>query len=277
VRGKIVPGLKTPAARVVQDLALMSSNRIFVLLIAGILAACGQKQEAKQSPKPEPNAQQSAAAPDDAEEQFEADQTINDVAGPWDFSGLKGDPTCRIRLAATPQTGSFALTKDATCDAAFPVLQKVNGWMVNGVGDVTLTGADRQVVLTFTQQEDGYYTSTTPAEETYALVNQDESDFALPSPRAQIEGNWSINILGGMTQCSLQLKPSDDSATNGAAALGAPCPKPAILKGVKSFKKTGETLALLDGAGAQVAAFQRGDSVTWRQSAPTKGHLFLTR
>lgn len=255
----------------------MSSNRIFFLLIAAVVAACGQKQEAKQAPKPEPETQQSAAEPDVSEEQFEADQTIYDMAGPWDFSGLKGDPTCRIRLAATPQTGSFALTKDATCDSAFPMLQKVQGWMVNGVGDITFTDAERQVVLTFTQQEDGYYTSTTPAEETYALVNQDESDFVLPSPRTQIEGNWSINILGGATQCSLQLKPSDEAATKGAAALGAPCPKPTILKGVKSFRKTGETLALLDSAGTQVAAFQRGDSVTWRQSAPAKGHLFLTR
>ena len=255
----------------------MVSSRLYVLLIAGALAACGQKQETKQTPKPEPSAQQNAAAPDEAEEQFEADQTINDVAGPWDFSGLKGDPTCRIRLAATPQSGSFALTKDASCNAAFPMLEKVSGWMVNGVGDITLTDAERRVVLTFTQQEDGYYTSKRPAEETYALVNQDEADFALPSPRAQLEGNWSINILGGVTQCSLQLKPSDDAATNGAAALGAPCPKPTILKGVKSFRKTGETLALLDGAGAQVAAFQRGDSVTWRQSAPAKGHLYLTR
>jgi hypothetical protein len=255
----------------------MCSNRIFVLLIAGVLAACGQKQEAKQAQKPEPSAQQNAAAPDDLEEQFEADQTIYDIAGPWDFSGLKGDPTCRIRLAATPQAGSFALTKDASCDAVFPMLQKVNSWMVNGVGDITFTDAERQIVLTFTQQEDGYYTSTTPAEETYALANQDESDFALPSPRTQIEGNWSINILGGATQCSLQLKPSDEAATNGDAALGAPCPKPTILMGVKSFRKTGETLALLDDSGTQVAAFQRGDSVTWRQSAPIKGHLFLTR
>lgn len=255
----------------------MCSNRIFVLLIAGLLAACGQKQEAKQAPKPAPSTQQNATATVETDEQLEADQTINDVAGPWDFSGLKGDPTCRIRLAATPQTGSFALTKDATCDSTFPMLQKVTGWLINGVGDITLTDAERQVVLTFTQQEDGYYVSTTLAEETYALVNQDESDFALPSPRAQIEGNWSINILGGMTQCSLQLKPSDDAATNGVAALGAPCPKPSILKGVKSFKKSGETLALLDASGVQVAAFQRGDSVTWRQSAPTKGHLFLTR
>ena len=255
----------------------MCSNRILVLLIAGFLAACGQKQEAKEAPKPQPATQESATSTNEAEEQLEADQTINEVAGPWDFSGLKGDPTCRIRLAATPQTGSFALTKDATCDATFPMLQKVAGWSVNATGDITLTDAERQVVLTFTQQEDGYYVSTTPAEETYALVNQDETDFALPSPRAQLEGNWSINILGGMTQCSLQLKPVDDAATNGAAALGAPCPKPTILKGVKSFKKSGETLALLDTTGAQVAAFQRGDSVTWRQSAPAKGHLFLTR
>lgn len=255
----------------------MYSNRIIIVLIAGVLAACGQKQEAKPKSAPAPNAQQSNAADDAADEQFEADQVIKDVAGPWDFSGLKGDPTCRIRLAATPQTGSFGLTKDASCDTAFPMLQKVSGWMINGVGDITLTDSERHVILTFTQQEDGYYVSTTPAEETYALVNQDESDFALPSPRAQIEGNWSINILGGVTQCSLQLKPADDAAIAGAAELGAPCPKPSILKGVQSFKKSGETLALLDGTGHTVAAFQRGDSVTWRQSAPAKGHLFLTR
>jgi len=255
----------------------MRSHRLTVLLIAGALAACGQKKEARPEAKPAASAQQSTGAADDADEQLEADQTVKDVAGPWDFSGIKGDPTCRIRLAETPQTGSFALTKDPTCDDAFPMLAKVSGWLVNGVGDITLTDKDRHIILTFTQQEDGYYVSTTPAEETYALVNQDESDFTLPSPRAQIEGNWSINILGGVTQCSLELKPADDNATSGAAALGAPCPKPSILKGVKTFKKSGETLSLLDGTGTQVAAFQRGDSVTWRQSAPSKGQLYLTR
>ena len=252
-------------------------NRIVVLMIVGVLAACGQKQEAKQSPKPEPSTQQTESAADETDEPLEADQTINEVAGPWDFSGMKGDPTCRIRLAATPQTGAFALTKDASCDAAFPLLQKVSTWMINGAGDITLNDSERLVILTFTQREDGYYVSTTPAEETYALVNQDEADFALPSPRTQIEGNWSINVLGGVTQCSLQLSPSDDAANTGGAALGAPCPKPSLLKGVKSFKKTGETLALLDGSGATVAAFKRGDSVTWRQSTPAQGQLFLTR
>lgn len=253
------------------------SLRTAVLSLALTAAACGQGKKPAEPPAAPAETAAPAAAAAAQDEASLIDQTVKDVAGPWDFSGIKGDPVCRLTLFPTQQSGALELQKSEDCDREFPVLSDATGWIVKGDGDISLTGKDRQIIMTLSQQEDGLYVSITPGEETYSLVNQDAGDFARTQPGAVIDGRWNVGTLGGQVLCAIDLKPAGDPPQTGAVTKASPCPEPSAINGAVSFQYSDEALSLRDSAGREVLGFTPGDSATWRATGEADGKLFMTR
>ncbi|MET0546667.1 MAG: AprI/Inh family metalloprotease inhibitor [Caulobacterales bacterium] len=250
-------------------------SSILPLAMALTLSACGQAK----APAPAKSAAppSTTSAPSTAPDTSLVDQTVKDVAGPWDFSGVKGDPVCRLTLSAKQLTGALALEKAADCDREFPILAPVTSWIVKGDGNISLTDKERRIVLTMSQQEDGLYLSITPAEETYSLVNQDSADFARSQPSAVIEGRWKITALDGDVLCTIDLNAASETPMAGIVVKTSPCLAPDKLNKAVTFEQIRDQLSFRDGAGREVLTFEPGDSATWQSMGEANDKVLMTR
>jgi hypothetical protein len=91
------------------------------------------------------------------------------TAGDWRLSEADGKVACTLTLTRQASLAGFELKAPLACRRAFPALAAVAAWALDGKGDLVLSDANAQPIVTFPAAGKGPYEAKAPDGRTWRL------------------------------------------------------------------------------------------------------------
>ncbi len=125
------------------------------------------------------------------------------LIGTWEFSNADRDKTCSATFKSDPTKVGFKVEFDKACADRFPIVNDIAGWVFPDNDLLRLLDAQGNVLIEFSEVEDGIYEAPTPG--LGVLFLQNAAAGPPPKPLEQMAGDWAIKRGSGAPLCAFTL------------------------------------------------------------------------
>jgi hypothetical protein len=185
------------------------------------------------------------------------------LAGDWTLGGVwDGDPYCRLTLGAEGAIGGAGLDVSATCLRNFP-LEEAAAWTLRDDAVVLIDALRKPVMVLEPLDDDFYGADLADGRQVGLSRGAPETPESLA---ALMDGTFTLSGPDNAEPCGFMVGAA--SSSGGEIAQDGACPEAWKTKAWAGWRAEGDTLVLLDAAGAAILVMTLADGFTFIAEGP---------